>query len=242
MPSQADLHALFINTSLKQDAAHSHTRRLFNSSAAIMRGAGLSTEHLHLAEYTVPAGIYPDMREQGHERDDWPMIWNKVLEADILVVGTPIWLGEESSLCRVLIERLYAMSSELNRKGQSRPYGKVGACVVTGNEDGLKHVSMSVLYALNHLGFTIPPQADCGWVGEAGPGPSYSEKGGGDMPAGFDNDFTQRNTTIMSWNCLHMARLLQGADGLPEEGNNRNRWKEGERFGFNNPEPMERSA
>ncbi len=82
-----------------------------------------------------------------------------MLEADILVVGTPIWLGEESSLCRVLIERLYAMSGELNEKGQSIYYNKVGGCVVTGNEDGVKHIAMTMAFALNHQGLTIPPQA-----------------------------------------------------------------------------------
>ena len=240
--TQSGLRALFINTSLKQEAAQSHTQLLLDSSALIMNKAGVSTEHLYLREHTVPPGIFPDMREHGHAQDAWPDIWNKVQAANILVVGTPIWLGEESSLCRVLIERLYAVSGELNERGQSKPYGKVGACVVTGNEDGIKHVSMSVLYALNHLGFTIPPQADCGWIGEAGPGPSYGDSKDSDSPTGFDNDFTQRNTTIMSWNCVHLARLLQAAEGFPEEGTNRNRWKSGERFGFQNPPPLEKKG
>jgi hypothetical protein len=107
---------------------------------------------------------------------------------------------------------------------------------VTGNEDGIKHAAMTVGYALNHLGYTIPPQADCGWIGEAGPGPSYGDDDGKGGRVGFDNDFTQRNTTIMTWNLMHMARMLKEAGGLPNEGNDRNAWKAGTRFGFENPE------
>src|SRR5690606_11588736 len=135
------------------------------------------------------------------------------------------WLGEESSVCRLTIERLYAMSAERNDKGQSSFYGKRGGAAVTGNEDGIKHCATSILYALSHLGCTIPPQAGCGWIGEAGPGPSYGDDG-----AGLDNDFTQRNNTIMTWNLMHTARLLKDAGGLPNRGNGRNAWRAGCRF------------
>jgi len=230
-----DLRALFINTSLKRQAGASHTRLLLNASAQIMRKNGVGVEHLHLAAHDVPPGVYPDMTEHGWAKDEWPALWEKVKAAEILIVGTPLWLGEESSLCRVLIERLYAMSALLNGKGQSIYYGKVGGCVITGNEDGLKHTAMTIAFALNHLGYTIPPQADCGWIGEAGPGPSYGDKIEGGGRVGFDNDFTQRNTTIMTWNCMHIARMLKGAGGLPNTGNDRKAWKAGERFGFENP-------
>jgi hypothetical protein len=96
---------------------------------------------------------------------------------------------------------------------------------VTGNEDGIKHIAMSVLYSLQHLGFTIPPQADAGWIGEAGPGPSYGDAiEGRAAPAGFDNDFTNRNTTFMTWNLLHVARMLKDAGGIPAHGNQRSAW------------------
>ena len=135
----------------------------------------------------------------------------------------------------MLIERLYAMSGKLNDKGQSVFYGKVGGTVVTGNEDGIKHVAMTTGFAMNHLGYTIPPQADCGWIGEAGPGPSYGDEVDGKR-AGFDNEFTQRNTTIMTWNAMHLARMLKAAGGYPQEGNDRNAWDAGARFDFENPE------
>lgn len=230
------LRALFVNTSLKRKPEQSHTKLLLDTSAAIMKKNGVAVEHLHLAAHDVPPGIYPDMTEHDWPKDEWPAIWKKVLAAEILIVGTPIWLGEESSICRVLIERLYAMSGELNDKGQSIYYGKVGASVITGNEDGVKHTAMSIGFALNHLGYTIAPQADCGWIGEAGPGPSYGDKIEGGGRVGFDNEFTQRNTTIMSWNCMHLARMLKEAGGIPREGNDREAWKAGERFGFENPD------
>jgi multimeric flavodoxin WrbA len=233
------LRALYINTSLKRNAGESHTRLLLDASAAIMQQQGVSVEQVHLAAHEVPPGVHPDMTEHGWSRDEWPQIWEKVKRANIVVVGTPIWLGEESSLCRLLIERLYAMSAELNSRGQSAFYGKVGGSVITGNEDGIKHCAMTIGYALNHLGFTLPPQADCGWIGEAGPGPSYGDRLDDESIAGFDNDFTQINTTIMTWNCLHLAALLARADGIPNEGNDRNAWQSGARFGFRNPTSLD---
>jgi len=239
MSAFADLIAVYVNTSLKKTAGQSHTRLLMNASAAIMEKQGVSVRHLHMLDHQVPPGVYPDMTEHGWDRDDWPRLWEHILAADILVVGTPLWLGEESSVARVLIERLYAMSGMLNDKGQSVFYGKVGGTVVTGNEDGIKHAAMTVGYALNHLGFTIPPQADCGWIGEAGPGPSYGDEDGAGGRVGFDNEFTQRNTTIMTWNLMHLAAMLKRAGGLPNEGNDRNAWEAGARFGFENPEPRQ---
>jgi multimeric flavodoxin WrbA len=233
--NSARIRALYVNTSLNKSAEQSHTRLLLEASAAIMTGQGVDVEHVHMAARDIPPGVYPDMTEHGWATDEWLEVWKTVKAADILIVGSPIWLGEESSLCRVLIERLYAMSSELNDKGQSVFYGKVGGCVITGNEDGIKHVAATIGYALNHLGFTLPPQADCGWIGEAGPGPSYGDPRENALPVGFDNDFTQRNTTIMTWNCIHLAQLLKSNGGFPREGNDRNAWKAGERFGFKNP-------
>jgi multimeric flavodoxin WrbA len=236
MTDFSGLRALYINTSLKKQPSDSHTALLLTASSKIMQSQGVDIEHLYLLDHQVPPGVYPDMTEHGWDRDDWPSLWEKVLAADILVIGTPLWLGEESSVCRVLIERLYAMSGMLNDRGQSIFYGKVGGCVVTGNEDGIKHAAMTLGFALNHLGYTIPPQADCGWIGEAGPGPSYGDEREDGTRAGFDNDFTQRNTTIMTWNLMHLARILREADGYPSEGNDRKAWQAGTRFGFENPE------
>jgi hypothetical protein len=95
---------------------------------------------------------------------------------------------------------------------------------------------MGLLYSLQHLGYVIPPQADAGWIGEAGPGPSYGDERDDGTRAGLDNDFTQKNTTFMTWNLLHLARMLKDAGGIPAHGNQRAAGESGERFGFHNPE------
>lgn len=231
----SNLKAVVLNCTLKKQVDKSHTRLLLSVAEEIMKKSGIHVDHTHVASQQIAYGVYPDMTEHGWERDDWPELWYKVKEADILIVGTPIWLGEESSVCRVIIERLYAMSGILNQKGQSIFYGKVGGAVVTGNEDGVKHCAMTILYALQHLGYTIPPQADCGWIGEAGPGPSYGDETDAG-PAGFYNDFTQRNTTIMTWNLIHIAQMLKSAGGISNHGNDRKAWKAGCRFDYENPE------
>ncbi len=121
---------------------------------------------------------------------------------------------------------------DMTEHGQYAYYGRVGGCLVTGNEDGIKHCAMNTLYSLQHLGYTIPPQADAGWIGEAGPGPSYLDEGSG----GPENDFTNRNTTFAAWNMMHLARMLKDAGGIPAHGNQRTEWDAGCRFDFPNPE------
>jgi multimeric flavodoxin WrbA len=228
----SDLRALYVNCTLKPSPELSHTEGLMRISTAIMELNGVEVESVRAVDHELAPGVWPDMREHGAKRDDWPELYERVRAADILVIGSPIWLGEKSSVCTRVIERLYACSSLLNEHGQYAFYGKVGGCLITGNEDGIKHCSMSILYALQHLGYTIPPQADAGWIGEAGPGPSYLDEGSG----GPGNDFTNRNTTFMTWNLLHVARMLKDAGGMPAHGNQRSLWDAGCRFDFANPE------
>lgn len=197
-------------------------------SQALMESQGVTTQMFRLVDHPVASGVYPDMREHGWQEDAWPELWPKVEAADILIVGTPIWLGENSSQTRVLIERLYAMSALQNTKGQYVYYGKVAGMLITGNEDGVKHSAMSTLYSLQHIGYSISPAADAGWVGEAGPGPSYLDAGSG----GPENDFTNRNTTFATWNLMHLAALLKSNGGFPAEGNSQAVWDSGNHTGF----------
>jgi multimeric flavodoxin WrbA len=228
----SDLTALFVNCTLKKSPDVSHTQGLMDIAIAIMEANQVITETIRAVDHQIAPGVYDDMTEHGWDRDDWPAIYQKVHNADILVIGSPIWLGEKSSVCTQVIERLYSTSSHLNDEGQYAYYGKVGGCVVTGNEDGAKHIAMNVLYSLQHLGYVIPPQADAGWLGESGPGPSYLDPGSG----GPENDFTNRNTTFMTWNLLHMARMLKDAGGVPAHGNQRSLWDAGCRFDYPNPD------
>jgi multimeric flavodoxin WrbA len=228
----SDLRALFINCTLKRSPEVSNTRGLADISMGIMRRQGVRVDVVRAIDHHIATGVWPDMTEHGWERDDWPAIYELVRAAHILVLCTPIWLGEKSSVCTQVIERLYGNSHLLNEEGQYAYYGRVGGCLVTGNEDGVKHCAMNVLYSLQHLGYVIPPQADAGWIGEAGPGPSYLDPGSG----GPENDFTNRNTTFMTWNLLHLARLITDAKGIPAHGNQRAAWDAGARFDFMNPD------
>jgi multimeric flavodoxin WrbA len=230
--SYADLSAVFFNGTLKRSPEPSNTDGLIEVSAQIMRAHGVSVQVIRSIDHEIAVGVWPDMTEHGWERDEWPRLYSTVLAADILVLAGPIWLGDNSSETKKVIERLYACSHLLNDAGQYAYYGRAGGCLITGNEDGVKHCAMNVLYSLQHLGYTIPPQADAGWIGEVGPGPSYLDPGSG----GPDNDFTNRNTTFMTWNLLHMARMLKDAGGIPAYGNQRTAWDGGARFDFVNPE------
>ena len=158
-------------------------------------------------DHDIATGVWPDMTEHGWERDDWPAIFEQVmaarhpraLHADLAgreVVGLHPDRSSASTATRTCS----------TTPGQYAYYGRVGGCLVTGNEDGVKHCAMNILYSLQHLGYVIPPQADAGWIGEAGPGPSYLDPGSG----GPENDFTNRNTTFMTWNLLHLARMHEG--------------------------------
>ncbi len=231
----SDMKAIVFNCTLTKSPEPSHTDRLIGISRAIMDKQGVSTEVIRVVDHDIATGIYPDMREHGWDSDEWPELYKKVQAADIVIIAGPIWLGDNSSVTKRVIERLYANSSDQNDKGQYANYGKVGGALLTGNEDGVKHCAMDILYSLQHIGFTIPPQADAGWIGEIGPGPSYGDDVDG-KKVGFDNDFTNRNATFMTWNLLHMARLLKQAGGLPAYGNVRKDWDAGARFDFENPE------
>ncbi|MEU0875051.1 flavodoxin family protein [Nocardia brasiliensis] len=232
MTTYDDLRALFINCTLKRSPEVSNTQGLIDVSARIMAKNGVQVSQIRAVDHDIAFGVWPDMTEHGWPTDEWPALQQQVMDADILVLAGPIWLGDNSSVTKQVIERLYANSSILNQHGQYAYYGRVGGCLITGNEDGVKHCAMNILYSLQHLGYTIPPQADAGWIGEAGPGPSYLDPGSG----GPDNDFTNRNTTFMTWNLLHLARMLKDANGIPAHGNQRSEWDAGCRFDFENPE------
>jgi multimeric flavodoxin WrbA len=207
----SDLRAVFINCTLKKSPEVSHTQGLVDISAGIMRKHGVEVEVLRAVDHDIATGVYPDMTEYGWATDEWPEIYPRIMDSNILVIAGPIWLGDNSSVTKRIIERLYALSGELNDQGQYAFYGRAAGCLITGNEDGIKHCAQNVLYSLQHVGYTIPPNADAGWIGEAGPGPSYLDPGSG----GPENDFTNRNTTFMTWNLMHLARMLKDAGGVP---------------------------
>ena len=228
-----DLKVLFLNCTLSRNPIPSHTEGLIRVAQRIFEANSVTTRIIRPVDYEIPAGLGMDMSQTPEwDRDDWPQIQKEVDACDILIIGTSVWLGEKSSVCNRVLERMYGYTHQFNAKGQYRDYGKVGATLITGNEDGVKHCAMNILFSLSHIGYTIPPQADAGWMGEAGPGPSYMDEGSG----GPQNDFTNRNTTFLVWNCLHLARMLKDYGGIPDHGNQPEVWDAGCKTGFLSPE------
>ncbi|KKK39847.1 BRAMP protein [Mesobacillus campisalis] len=201
------LKALFLNCSLKKSDETSNTEGFMNDVQFHFNKLGVESEIIRLADFNIALGMAEDMGNG----DEWPSILEKVKASDILIIGTPIWLGEKSSLATQAIERLYASSSTTNEKGQAIFYNKVGGTVVTGNEDGAKHSAASILYSLSHIGFVIPPNVDAYWVGEAGPGPSY-------LDSGRENEFTNAAIKRLAYNTFHLAGMLKN-EPIPAEGN-----------------------
>ncbi len=228
-----DLNVLFLNCTLNRTPVLSHTEGLIKKAQAIFESVGASSKIIRPVDYDIPAGLGLDMSETPEwNKDDWPIIQKEVDACDILIFCTSVWLGEKSSVANRTLERMYGYTHQFNSKGQYRDYGKVGATLITGNEDGVKHCAMNILFSLSHIGYTIPPQADAGWMGEAGPGPSYMDEGSG----GPQNDFTNRNTTFLVWNCLHLARMLKNQGGVPAYGNLPDEWDAGCTTGMASPE------
>ncbi|MBM7577977.1 flavodoxin family protein [Jeotgalibacillus terrae] len=202
------IKALILNATLKSSEEESNTGYMAKEVADILQSEGADVEIVRLADYRISYGIDTDMGEG----DEWPGIYEKVKKADIVMIGTPLWIGEKSSLATVAMERLYGGSSDTNEKGQAIYYNKVGGVLITGNEDGAKQAAASVLYGLSHIGFTVPPNVDAYWVGEAGPGPSYIEA------EGYKSEFTQSHIQMLAYNTLHLAKILK-ENPIPAKGN-----------------------
>lgn len=194
------VQAMFLNCTLKPSPAVSNTQALIEKVADLMRRQGARVESVRVADHAVGTGISSDLGPG----DEWPAILRRIYKADIVVIATPIWLGEISSICQRVIERLDATFGEYDdATGQFPLYNKVGAVIVTGNEDGAQKCSEHVLFALQSLGCTIPPNSDVYWVGDAGAGPSYIEAGGA------RHFYTNKVASWMAYNTVWMASLLQ---------------------------------
>ena len=206
------LTAVLLNCTLKRSPDTSNTEALLEMVRGHFSQLGVESETVRVVDYYVPVGVETDLGNVDGKQDEWPQIYAKIKAADILVVGTPIWFGVRGSICQKVIERLDGVYSETNDVGQFPMYNKVAGVAVTGNEDGAHDAAGTTLYNLGHLGFTVPPNADTYWVGEAGPGPSFIEAGGKDHP------YTKRTAGWVANNLVHMARILK-ANPIPPEGN-----------------------
>ena len=202
------LKAVLLNCTLKKSPQVSHTEALMSIVVGHLHDLGVDTELIRPVDYAIPFGVESDLGEG----DEWPVILEKILGAEILIMGMSIWFGVRSSVAQMVIERLDGTYNSTNDVGQYPMYNKVGGVVVTGNEDGAHAAAETTVFNLTHLGFTIPPNADTYWVGDAGPGPSFIDAGGERHP------YTLKTASWMAHNVVHMARILQ-ANPIPPEGN-----------------------
>jgi multimeric flavodoxin WrbA len=194
----AGMKALILNCSLKPSNETSNTDALLKEFIKVFHENEVETETVRAADYNIKFGVDADMGEG----DEWPLIADKIKQADILLVGAPIWIGEKSSVAKMVMERLSGSGSEEGEDGKPIFYNKVGGAAITGNEDGAKHAARDILFSLGQFGFAIPPNPVSYWVGDAGPGPSYIEA------EGHKNEFTQENAKTASSNLIHLAKVL----------------------------------
>jgi multimeric flavodoxin WrbA len=159
------LKAIALNATLKssRSSEQSSTDRLLGLVTDELQKYRVSSEIIRLADHNIKPGVTSD---EG-DGDDWPDIRRKIIEADILIIGTPIWLGQASSVAKRALERMDAFLEEADDQGRMPSYGKLAAVVVVGNEDGAHNVSAEIYQALNDVGFTIAANAVAYWVGEA---------------------------------------------------------------------------
>jgi multimeric flavodoxin WrbA len=195
-----NLKALAFNCSLKRATASekSSTEALLQQFLGALGEQGVATETIRAVDHNLKPGVTSD---EG-EGDDWPPLRRKVMAADIIVIGTPIWLGQPSSVAKRVLERMDAFISEADDKGRMPSYGKVGVAVVVGNEDGAHHSSAELCQAMFEVGFTIPPGGAAYWVGEAMGGKEYK-------------NLLKTSKAVANWlpllasNTVHLAGLLK---------------------------------
>jgi len=192
------LRALMLCCSLKPSPAPSSSEKLGREVLAALAEHDVEGEFVRVVDHDVKFGVSTD---EGNG-DEWPAIRAKVLAADILVVASPIWMGQPSSVAKMVLERLDAELSETDDQGRLLTYGKVAVVASVGNEDGAHHVTAEVFQALADVGFTIPAAGSTYWVGEAMKAVDYND-------AGPKPDTTGASTTSVAANAAHLARLLK---------------------------------
>ena len=164
------MKALTLNCTLKRSPEETNTGSLATVVEEALREHGVETDQIRLADHVIEPGV---VSEPVTDADEWPAIRERILAADILIVATPTWLGQPSSIAKRALERMDAMLSETRDDGTPVAYNRVAAVVVTGNEDGAHHVIAEVSQALNDIGYTCPGQNWTYW--NKGPGPGDEE-------------------------------------------------------------------
>jgi len=196
----APLTALIINCTLKPSPAESNTDALADVVAEALESHGARTGRVRAVDHDIRPGITSD---EG-EGDEWPAIRARIVSSDILVIATPTWLGQPSSIAKRVLERMDAMLSETDEEGRPIAYNRVAGMVVTGNEDGAHHVIAELAQGLFDIGFTVPGQAWTYWNRGPGPGPSYLEADEG-------RDWSASTGRAAAGNLVAVAKALRAS-------------------------------
>lgn len=195
------LTAIALNATLKSSGEEaSSTGKMIDLLAQKLSAHDVElTETIRLADHDIKPGVTSD---EG-EGDAWPAILRKILAADILIFGTPIWLGQMSSVAKRVLERMDAFLSDTDDKGRMPSYGKVAVLAIVGNEDGAHSITASALQALNDTGWTIPSASACYWVGEAMQSKDFKD---------FDEtpEKVDQTAGMVADNAAHLATILKG--------------------------------
>jgi multimeric flavodoxin WrbA len=199
------LRALVLNCTLKPSPNESSTDLLATELISALAGHDVDAELVRVVDHDVRHGVTTD---EG-DGDEWPAIRAKMLAADILVVATPIWMGQPSSVAKKVLERLDAELGETDDQGRMSTFGKVAGVAVVGNEDGAHHVSAELYQALNDCGFTLPTNAVTYWVGEAMQAADYKD-------ADPRPEKTRQTTAALAANASYLARLLRTSQYPPQ--------------------------
>ncbi len=193
------LQALFLNCTLKPSPKESNTDALIAKVAEQFVKLGVETESIRVVDHKVQFGAAMD---EGNG-DEWPIILDRIRACDILIIASPVWIGERSSVAKMVAERLDASTYQLDDRNQHEMYGKVGGAIAVGESDGGQGVIKSILYDMSIAGLTIPPNADVYWVNEAGLGGPYLESHGDTC------FFVNERVRWMAANLTYLARLLK---------------------------------
>jgi len=193
------MRALVLNATLKPSPAPSNTEALARVVADALAAEQVAVSFVRLADHRIDPGVVSEAVADG---DEWPAIHRQLLDADILIMATPTWVGQPSSLCQRAIERMDAMLSETDDEGRPVAYNKVAGIVVTGNEDGAHHIIANVGQCLNDIGYSQPGQNWTYW--NKGPGPSGEEYSTSD-----EQEWSNTTGQACASNLLALARALQ---------------------------------
>jgi multimeric flavodoxin WrbA len=191
------MQAVVLNCSLKPSSEPSNTQKLADVVIGALEEDNVAVRTFRLADLNLAHGVEAEMSPE----DEWPTVHDAILEAEILVVATPTWVGHPSSYAQQALERLNAMVSETDPKGEPIAFGKVAGVVVTGNEDGAHHVISEMAGGLIDIGFTIPGQAWTYWNRGPGPGPEFTDTDEG-------HDWSAKTGRTMAERLTSTARAL----------------------------------